>query len=57
MSAFICPHNAFADCESGKGGDELSLTQYVHFKMLEEQGLAERFANGFCLGTRGCGQP
>ena len=46
--SFYLPHNAFADCESGKGG-ELSLTQYIHFKMLEEQGLAERFANGFAL--------
>ena len=46
--SFYLPHNAFADCESGKGG-ELSLTQYIHFKMLEEQALAERFANGFAL--------
>ena len=46
--SFYLPHNAFADCESGKGS-ELSLTQYIHFKMLEEQGLAERFANGFAL--------
>lgn len=46
--SFYLPHNVFANCESGKG-DELSLTQYVHFKMLEEQGLAERFANGFAL--------
>ena len=46
--SFYLPHNDFADCESGKGG-ELSLTQYIHFKMLEEQGIAERFANGFAL--------
>ena len=46
--SFYLPHNAFADCESGKGG-ELSLTQYIHFKMLVEQGLAEQFKNGFAL--------
>ena len=46
--SFYLPHGVFADCESGKGG-ELSLTQHIHFKMLEEQGLAERFANGFAL--------
>ncbi len=46
--SFYLPQKAFADCESGKGG-ELSLTQYAHFKVLEEQGLAERFANGFAL--------
>ncbi len=46
--SFYLRHSTFAACESGKGG-ELSLTQYIHFKMLEEQGLAERFANGFAL--------
>ncbi len=46
--SFYLPHKAFADCESGQG-DALSLTQHIHFKMLEEQGLAERFANGFAL--------
>jgi SNF2 family DNA or RNA helicase len=38
----------FHALERGRGG-ELALAQFVHLKMLAEQGLAESIANGFVL--------
>ena len=40
----------FISLEQGKG-DDWTLTQYVHLKMLEEEGLAERLPDGFIIAT------
>ena len=44
------PHDEFAALEQGEGNN-WTLTQYAHLKMLEEQGLAERLPNGFIIAS------
>ena len=46
----LLPRNEFAALEQGEG-DNCTLTQYAHLKMLEEQGLAERLPNGFIIAS------
>lgn len=44
------PRDEFTALEQGEG-DNWTLTQYAHLKMLEEQGLAERLPNGFIIAS------
>ena len=44
------PRDEFAALEQSKG-DNWTLTQYAHLKMLEEQGLAECLPNGFIIAS------
>jgi len=43
---FFIPHEKFKDLRDGNGENFL-LYQYVHLQMLEEQGIATSFPNGF----------
>lgn len=46
----VIERKQFEALSQGEGeGEELTLTQYVHLKMLEEEGFAERIANGFFI--------
>lgn len=45
---FVLPKKDFSDCERGDGSGWL-LHQYVCLQMLEEQGIATCFANGFTV--------
>lgn len=45
---FVLPKNEFSLCERGEGSGWL-LHQYVCLQMLEEQGYADRIANGFTV--------
>ena len=44
------PRDKFAALEQGEG-DNWTLTQYAHLKMLEEQDLAEPLPNGFIIAS------
>ncbi|MEZ4600738.1 MAG: DEAD/DEAH box helicase [Syntrophotaleaceae bacterium] len=45
---FVLPKDIFEACENGQGSGWL-LHQYVCLKMMEEQGMALRIANGFTI--------
>lgn len=47
---FLLPVEDFDACQSGDL-PRLALTQYLYLKMLEEQGLAEPFRNGFTVAS------
>ena len=47
---FVLPKNEFDQCEKCVGSTWL-LHQYVCLQMLEEQGVARRFANGFTVAS------
>ena len=47
---FVLPKDDFQQCEKG-GGNAWLLHQYVCLQMLEEQGIATRFVNGFTVSS------